>query len=291
MVKGFIVKAKLPSKKQIVDIMKHDIVIQGPYTDFTDYVVDSYLKLPFVNKVIVSCWNDNKLPKNRRRVKVIRNEYPSSPGTDNKNLQIVSSLNGLKECESEFAIKVRSDQRFTYESMMQMYEFFVENYGKTNSHQYNSDKPNSKIFVAGLYTNLLFSMRDHLFWGYTDDLIDLFDIPLEKNSLIDYVKVPKERLGMYTSHFIRTETYLGAHYCANFSEEVNYFLLDPYQNLFDGCGHWNYVKEVSDKLIPQAFKSFPRSAINLEWVNWRPQGFNFDFESFLNGSSWHEDGY
>lgn len=269
----------------------HDILIQGPYTDFTDYVVDSYLKLPFVNKIIVSCWNDNKIPKNRRRVKVIRNEYPSSPGTDNKNLQIVSSLNGLKECESEFTIKVRSDQRFTYDSMMQMYKFFMEKNEKVASFQFYSDKPNGRIFVAGVYPTLLFSMRDHLFWGYTDDLINLFDIPLEKNSLIDYIKVPKERLGKYANRFIRTETYLGAHYCANFSEEVNYFLLNPYENLFDVCSHWDYVKGVSDKLMPQAFKSFPKSAINLEWVNWRPQGFHFDFESFINLSSWDEEGY
>lgn len=270
---------------------KHDIVVQGPYTDFTDYVIESYLKLPFVNKIIISCWDDNKIPKKRRKVKIVKSEYPSSPGTDNKNLQIVSSLNGLRECESDLAIKVRSDQRFTYDSMMNMYDFFISNDEKIIPHQYDSDKPNSRIFVPGFYTNLLFSIRDHMFWGYTNDLIDLFDIPLEKNSLIDYIKVPKHRLGNYTNRFVRTETYIGAHYCANFSEEINYFLLNPYENLFDGCANWNYIKQVSDNIMPQVFKSFPRSAINLEWVNWRPQGFHFDFESFLNGSSWHEDGF
>lgn len=270
---------------------KHDIVIQGPYTDFTDYIVESYLKLPFVNKIIISCWDDNKIPKNSRKVKVIRNKYPQSSGTDNKNLQIVSSLNGLRKCESDFAIKVRSDQRFTYDSMMKMYDFFIENIGKDLSYEFNPEKPNSKIFVAGFHPNLLFSVRDHLFWGYTDDLIDLFDIPLETNSLIDYIKVPKKRLINYTHRFTRTETYLGAHYCANFCEQINFFLLNPYEHLFDNCFYWDSVKQISDKFTPVAFKSFPKNLIQLEWVNWRPDGFYFDFESFLNTSSWHEDGF
>jgi hypothetical protein len=270
---------------------KIDLVVQGPYTDFTNYVVDSYLNIPFINKIIISCWDEDKTPRRKRKVKVVKNQYPISPGTDNKNLQIVSSLNGLRECESNYAIKVRSDQRFTYESMMKMYEFFIENDQKTISHQYDHTKPYGKIFVAGFYPTLLFSVRDHLFWGHTDDLIELFSIPIEKNSLIDYIKVPKERLGNYTNRFVRTETYLGAHYCANFSEEINLFLLNPYEYLFDGAINWNHSKQISDNLMPLVFKSFPRSSINLEWVNWRPQGFHFDFDSFLSLSSWHEDGF
>jgi hypothetical protein len=69
---------------------KIDIVIQGPYTDYTDYVAECYLEIPFINNVIISCWENDKTPIQKRRVKFVRSKYPISPGTDNKNMQIVS---------------------------------------------------------------------------------------------------------------------------------------------------------------------------------------------------------
>ena len=94
---------------------KVDIVIQGQYSNYTDEIIELYLTLPFVNNIIVSCWEDNQENTYYEKVIFIRNKYPESPGTDNRNLQILSSLNGLKECQSEFSIKTRSDQKFTYE--------------------------------------------------------------------------------------------------------------------------------------------------------------------------------
>jgi WavE lipopolysaccharide synthesis len=270
---------------------KIDIVIQGPYTDYTDSIIESYLNLPFTNNIIVSCWNDNKLPKERRRVKFIRNNYPFSCGTDNKNLQIVSSLSGLKHCNTNFAIKTRSDQKFTYDSMMGMYEFFLDHNEKTTSYQYNHKKPYNKILVAGVYPNLLFAFRDHIFWGSTDDLIEFFDIPLEQNSLIDKVKIPKERLGNYCNYFTRTETYLGAHYCSNFNEEINRILLLQDQHLYDNSIYWYYSKEISDTILSSVIKSFPRSVIDLDWVKCSSLNFNFNIQEYLDFAAWHEDGY
>lgn len=272
-------------------VEKIDIVIQGPYTDFTDYVAESYLKLPFVNNIIISCWKTDKTPNRKRRIKFVRSNYPETPGTDNKNMQIVSSLNGLKMCDTNYAVKVRSDQRFTYDSMMQMYNFFLEHNQKNRSFEYNGEKPNNRILVAGVYLPYLFAFRDHIFWGQTDDLIDLFDIPLERYSLVDMIKVPKERLGNYVPWFTRTETYLGAHYCSNFFEEINRYLLKPADYLYDNAPNWYYTKEISDKITYQIFKSFPKSAISLEWVRFRSSGFSFDYTEYLNCAAWHEEGY
>lgn len=270
---------------------KIDIVIQGPYTDFTDHLSDYYLNLPFVNNIIVSCWDTDKDSIKKRRVKYVRNKQPNSPGTDNKNLQIVSSLNGLKECETKFSVKIRSDQKFTHKSMTEMYYFFMENNERRISFQYNQEKPYNRILVAGHYPYLLFSCRDHMFWGNTDDLIDLFDIPLEQNSLVDTIKVPKERLGNYCKYFTRTETYIGAHYCANFNEEINRILLLPKEHLYDEAIYWHYTKDISNNVTPLVFKSFPKSIIDLEWTRWRKSGFSFNFDEYLQCSSWDEDGF
>jgi hypothetical protein len=264
---------------------KLDIVIQGRYDDYTDEIIDSYLKLPFLNKVIVSCWEDNKNSIYKRGTTFLRNEYPQSPGTDNRNLQIVSSLNGLKLCETKFSIKMRSDQKFSYDSMMKMFDFFMENNQASISFQYDHQKPRNKILVAGWYPGLLFCPRDHIFWGNTDDLVDLFDIPLEINGFIQKVKVPKERLWMYYNYFIRTETYIGAHYCSNFDETVNRFLLKPEEHLYDGAVYWYYTKDFSDRITPSVFKSFPKEVINFDW----PCKKDFTIQSYLDACSWCED--
>ena len=270
---------------------KIDIVIQGPYSSYTDFIAESYLELPFVNNIIISCWEDNKLPKEKRRIEYVRNKYPLSHGTDNKNLQIVSSLNGLKKCKTNFAVKTRSDQKFTYDSMMKMYDFFFENNERKLPYQYDNKKPYNRILVAGLYPNLLFSMRDHIFWGKIDDLVELFNIPLEQHSLVDKIKVPKERLGNYCDYFIRTETYIGAHYCSNFNEEINRFLLKPEEHLYDNAIYWHYSKEVCNNITYSIFKSFPKSIIDLDWVKCQSMNFGFSVEHYKMYSSWDEDGF
>ena len=75
-------------------------------------------------------------------------------GTCNKNLQIVSSLGGIKECDTEFSIKMRTDQKYTNETMMLFYDFFIKNNGPISG----------KLFVAATYPHLLFHPRDHVFW-------------------------------------------------------------------------------------------------------------------------------
>lgn len=272
-----------------------DVVIQGPYTDFTDGIIDSYQKIPFINNIIVSCWEDNKESKQKRKVKFVRNQYPCSPGTDNKNLQIVTSLNGLKECTTNFAVKTRSDHKFTYDSMMKMYDFFMQHNERKLSYQYDYTKPFNRIMVAGVYVDLLFSPRDHIFWGHTEDLIELFNIPLEKNGLIDIVKVPKERLWLYYEYFIRTETYIGAHYCANFNDEINRFLLLPKEHLYDKAVYWYHCKQRSDEIFFSIFKSFPRSAIEFDWFH-AHSGKLLELGrspecTYLNSCHWHDEGF
>lgn len=246
---------------------KVDIVIQGPYTNFTDEIVKLYLTLPFVNNIIVSCWEEDKENFYRDRVLFVRNKYPESTGTDNKNLQITTSLNGLKKCETKFSVKTRSDQKFTYESMMNMYDFFMHNNQKSINYQYDSDKPKNKILVAGIYFGHLFSPTDHIFWGNTEDLVELFDIPLEKNSIIDKVRIPKSVLANYYNYFVRTETYIGVRYCSKFNDELYRVIIKDDEHLYDNAIYWYYTKDLSDNITPLVFKSFPKSCIEFDWLH------------------------
>ena len=273
---------------------KVDIVIQGIYNDYTDEIIELYLTIPFVNNIIVSCWQNNKESTNCDRVTFVRNVPPESAGTDNRNMQIVSSLNGLKKCQSKFSIKTRSDQKFTYDSMMNMYDFYMKNNERALLHQYDYDKPKNKILVAGIYSNLLFSPRDHIFWGNTQDLIDLFDIPLEKNGLIEKIRIPKNRLARYYDYFIRTETYIGVHYCSKFNDELYRVIIKDDEHLYDHAIYWYYTKDLSNNITPLVFKSFPKSIIQLDWSHSSGNLYKLGRSeecSYLIGCSWDENGF
>tara|TARA_S200002703_G_scaffold137239_1_gene126922 strand:- start:126 stop:2261 length:2136 start_codon:yes stop_codon:yes gene_type:complete len=235
--------------------VKHDIVIQGPIHELTESIVKDYLKLPFVNKIFVSTWNDQTFEYVDDRVELIKNDYPITPGTCNKNLQIVSTLSGLKKCTSKYTIKMRSDQKYSNDTMLNHYKFFVDNDGL------NSDK----LFVGAVYPKLLFHPRDHIFWGKTDNLLKMFDIPIEYNSIIDKVRLGKYELAKYFNHFTRPETYLGAHYISKYDERVKMCLIYPENNLYDGCMYWDNNYKLSSELMPKYFEVFPHKNTDIQW--------------------------
>jgi hypothetical protein len=235
-------------------IDKIDIVIQGKYEDYTNKIIEEYLKISLVNSIIVSCWeDDDENTFYDDRVKFIRNKYPSTPGTSNKNLQIVSSFSGLKECTSKYTIKTRSDQKYSFDTIIRFYKFFIDNY------------QDNIIFVNTIESGLLFHPSDHFYFGKTEDMISLFDIPLEYNSLIDKVRINKWDLNNYTNYFVRPETYIGAHYCSRFDSRVKLMLIEPEKYLYDYAPLWSEAHQVSSELTPKFFKPIEVSEINFSW--------------------------
>ena len=261
---------------------KIDIVLQGQYTEFTEEIIENYLQLPFVNNIILSCWKEDKISFKRshdRRLIISTNDKPSVYGDDNINLQIVSSYNGLIKSITEYAIKMRTDQLYNYNSMIVMYNFFIEN------------RKDHLIFVPGMYPHLLFHPRDHLFWGKTCDLIKLFDIPLKINNVTDKVRIPKQDLWKYYGYFIRSETYIGANYCSNFDDRIKIFLIEPEKYLFDGSSNWQESLEVSNNITKNLFKSFPRTNVDLSWPNKKLNSYPYEDQKYGYNECWHEDGF
>jgi hypothetical protein len=269
-----------------------DIVLQGPFNDNVLFIAEYYLELEFVNNIIISCWEDDIISEiKNNRIIIIKNKKPKQVGSGNKNLQIISSLNGLKEVETEFTIKIRNDQKYTHESMMKMYSFYEEYKEKKLSFYYDQQKPRNRICVSGNFEEFSFHPRDHLFWGNTQDLIDLFSLPLDTWAITDKIRYIKpEDYSLYYEYFIRSETYLGAHYLSNFDQKINYYLLDPKKYLYDKSECCRETKILSDELTPKVFKSFPKEGIDLEWYkyNWKTYPYQSQREKF--GERWHEDG-
>ena len=271
---------------------KVDIILQGKYSEYSLETAKQYLKLPFVDNIIISCWVDDNIPTdNFSNIKFIKNKYPSSNGTGNRNLQLVSSLNGVKNSTSTFVVKMRNDQRYDNESMQKMYNFFNENKQKKISYENDNSFPKNRILVAGNFYAFPFHPRDHVFWGNREDLIELFDIPLEQSSIEERVKMKREDYWKYYDCYIRTESYIGSHYCSNFDERIKKWLLKPELYLYDDSSNYNEALELSNKLTKKIFKSFPKEGINLEWdkYNWKKYPYDNQYTQFHE--RWHEDGY
>jgi hypothetical protein len=270
---------------------KIDIVLQGQYNDYVDELTFHYLNLPFVNNIIISYWQgDNKHEITHPRIKYVKSPLPNDYGTGNRNLQIVSSLAGLKAVETEFAIKMRNDQKFTFDSMMKMYSFYQENKERVISFEHDNSKPKNRICVAGNFTPFPFHPRDHVFFGNTEDLIDLFDIPLDTPSIQSKINIKKEELDQYYDCYIRSESYIGSHYCSNFDTTIKKWLLTPEKYLYDNALNYNEAKSLSDKLTPQIFKSFPKEGIDLEWPKYGWNTYPYKMQQDVFGEYWHEDG-
>ena len=124
-----------------------------------------------------------------------------------------------------------------------------------------------------------------------EDLIDLFSLPLDTWAITDKIKfIQPEDYAIYYEHFIRSETYIGAHYLSNFNRMVNYYLLDPKKYLYDNSEKYYETKNLSDQLTPKVFKSFPRESIDLEWYKYKWKTYPYESQKERFGERWHEDG-
>jgi len=172
-------------------------VVQGSLTEEALRGIYNYKKL---GKVIVSCWDVDsphlirKIPKD---VKVIVNNLKEDDNYNFQNIkyQIESSLNGLLEVETNFAVKVRGDEYFT-----KMNKF-------VNSVYFNPEK----LTVCNFFfrKSVLFHPSDHMFGGSTETLTKMFNNSKEMISC--YKKnenVEVERLGFsrnYTFKWLTAE--------------------------------------------------------------------------------------
>jgi hypothetical protein len=258
-----------------------DIVIQGPIYDHTFNLIETYKDLSFVNKVVISTWHECKeacKKINYDNVEIIYNDEISFSGVGNRNKQIISSFNGLKACTSEYAIKIRTDTFWTEESMYQMVDFFHK-YKKCNLRRIDdTKKPKGRIFCAGIYANFPFHPFDWMFWGYKEDLIDFFDIPLCN-------VIPTDGYHDKT----RAETYLGSHYCAKFDEEIADMVQRTDLYLCDGSPYVRFAIKKSRSLGSKILKPFPKSIMNVLWYKQSSVNYyDWDLRTMQDGLWFHE---
>ncbi len=159
------------------------IILQGPIClkdDMTANTIRFYKTAYPYAVIIVSTWNDEPKEAIKRLAEfgaiIVASEKPSESGIMNVNYQLASSLAGVRKAQElgcEYAVKTRTDQRvckpFIFDSMISSMQLFPGGKGQKG-----------RIAVLGVCRGGMFIPYytcDFLYFGYTDDLIQMFSSP------------------------------------------------------------------------------------------------------------------
>ena len=254
-----------------------DIVLQGSADAYTIEIAEYYLNVQFINNIIISCWENDCIETINHRIIILKNKDVDNPGSGNRNRQIKSSLEGLKLVKTEFSAKLRSDQKISSDSLLLMYNFYEKNKDRELHFYDNISKPKNKICVAGIFRPFPLHPRDHIFWGNTADLIDIFTIPYCNS-----------KPGHHNYNItVRSEAYIASHYYSNYEPKIKDFIKNPNLYLVDNAPFIKNAFLISDKIITKIFKPFPK--IDLQWPKYNLSSYYYDFTEKNFGEYWSDD--
>lgn len=174
------------------------IILQGLVEmrdEFTFETIKLYKKLFPGSIIIVSTWDYTDLSLIHKMeswgCEVVLNKDIPICGLDNVNYQICTTLAGLrraKELGAKFALKNRSDLRIYREFAFEYLKSLVEINSLPVDNIYGLK--GRIVTQAGNWGQMFNPMwlQDFLYFGYTDDLINLFDIPYDDRNIHCYRK-------------------------------------------------------------------------------------------------------
>lgn len=168
------------------------IVIQGPVDkefNFTIETVKIYKKLFPESHIIISSWKG--MPLETEQVLealgcyVILSDYPKPMGYFHLNYQVLSTMAGLKKAKelgAKYCIKNRSDLRINKPQSFEYFKSLLEVFPLKGDEIPLSGRI---ISLNGWRGQMFypFWIQDYMYFGYTDDLINLFDIPKDDRDI------------------------------------------------------------------------------------------------------------
>ena len=182
-------------KKILINNKDITVVLQGSTLgEFNgkrciEYSIASIKKMLPDCKIILSTWENETIPDKLLKLVdiAIFNKDPgfktrngkSDGKPNNVNRQIVSTINGLREVKTKYALKMRTD--FVIENLG-----FIKNFDKYQKFDKNFQIFEKRVMCVmpgtrkpkAIRFNLPFHIADHTTFGLTSDLIKLYDIDL-----------------------------------------------------------------------------------------------------------------
>lgn len=167
------------------------IVIQGPITkNLHVEIVQHYAQSNSSDTVILSTWeatNPVFLKKLEPWVDhLVLNSPPDYSGYQNRNYQIISTLEGLRKAHSigaEFVIKTRVDIALLTDNLFKASKDILSLYNPKVAQSYGLK---NRIIVPECYTRKFvpYHPSDLVMIGHTEDLLKYWDVPLDQRRFV-----------------------------------------------------------------------------------------------------------
>ena len=160
------------------------IIMQGPVSTKENFTVETvkYYKRCYPGvTVIVSTWTGSDMTAKAEAEKLgaiwIENKPPEVRGAGNINMQLDSSLAGMKKAKSlgcQYAMKTRTDQRIYANDVLQYFRNLQEMFPSGDS----NIMPQRLVYIsrAASYRYIPFSLVDFVVFGETDEMVKLYSI-------------------------------------------------------------------------------------------------------------------
>lgn len=162
---------------------KIGVVVQGPINKQFTQKICSFITNTYPNvKVVLSTWEGEVTDQfdaiKSLNFKIIKKPMPANAGPSNINLQIVSTISGVKFLEQmgcTHILKMRTDT-FLSDPQFLNYLIWMNSKGSSNALVFSSF--NSFLFR-------LFSVTDQVMFGNVENMLLYWDIQLESSSKFD----------------------------------------------------------------------------------------------------------
>lgn len=196
------------------------IVLQGPICrehQFTIETVKYYRKIYNNAIIIVSTWEDEAAEHIEAMEKVgavvVQSSKPRKSGILNVNMQLISSLAGIKKAEElgvEYVVKTRTDQRvckpYVLNVLLSLFAFYkpAENMNIRD-----------RIIVTSTFSENMFTpyyICDFFYFGNIYDMVKLFSCELDNREPFELNHATR---GELSSSMYPPEVYIIKHYLKN----------------------------------------------------------------------------
>ena len=166
------------------------IILQGPVRSEENFTVETvkYYKRCYPGvTVIVSTWTGSDTAAKAEAEKLgavwIESEPPEARGAGNVNMQLDSSLAGMKKAKAlgcRYAMKTRTDQRIYANDVLQYFRDLQEMFPSGDL----EIMPHRLVYISrdASYRYIPFSLGDLVVFGETDEMVKLYSIKRDERS-------------------------------------------------------------------------------------------------------------
>jgi len=258
------------------------IVMQGPILNddqFTLETIKLYKTIFPGACLILSTWenecNDDILLIKKEGVVLILNKKPENPGPYNVNMQLVTTINGIKKAESigsKYVLKTRTDQRLHRHDLFDYFKNIQSVFPLKVNEQ------SQRLIVTSFATckYRLYGVTDFLMFGSIEDMLNYWSTPLYEDGIRQIVPDYSGEVPIVSGVPIIAEIYIMISYCIKIGQPPEWNLqhywsiLKDYFCVVDGMTldiYWNkYYKLREYRYTRDYADTNPRAMEFADWL-------------------------